>query len=129
MTAAHKRYLIHFMGGMFAYVAFMLGSVSYLKDNELSAVLTGLIAITPIIPILYAMHALVIYVRSRDEFKQRIMTEALIWSSGIVGISSFTYSLLEGAVDLPQIELVWVFPALLGAHGLAECILNWKYSK
>ena len=47
-----------------------------------------------------------------DEFRRRIVSEAILWSGGIVGFATFGYGFLEGSIDAPYISMIWVLPCI-----------------
>lgn len=126
MSSPNKRYLIHFGLAMLAYTLTLFGSIWAIENGELSDWSAGLASLTPLVPAFYALQAFIARVRSMDEFQRRIVSEAILWAAGIVGFASFGYGFLEGAVEVPDIGLIWVLPALGGVYGLVQCVLFWR---
>ena len=120
-----KHYMRRFMVSMFAYVATILSSVYYLKDIDIG-VLERFIAVTPMIPIVFATISLVKAVREMDELEQRIQKEATVTAAIIVGLLTFTYGFLEG-VGFPRLEVIWILPSLLACQGLAKIAITRSY--
>jgi len=129
MSPENRRYTIHLGVAMLAYGLTLVGSITAINNGELSQWGAGLASMTPLVPAFYALQVFIRRVRSMDEFQQRIVTEAIAWSAGIVGFCSFGYGFLEGAIDAPRISYIWVLPALIGVYGIAQCIFYWRASR
>jgi len=65
--------------------------------------------------------------RAMDEFQRRIVSEAILWSAGIVGFAGFGYGFLEGSINAPNISMIWLLPALIGTYGVVSCILPLRF--
>ena len=65
--------------------------------------------------------------RAMDEFRRRIVSEAIFWSGGIVGFATFGYGFLEGSIDAPYISMIWVLPALISTYGVASYIVPLRF--
>tara|TARA_R110000868_G_scaffold57591_10_gene177907 strand:- start:5818 stop:6204 length:387 start_codon:yes stop_codon:yes gene_type:complete len=122
-----RRYTIHFGGSMLAYMGLLFASVSVLNSAELAPVWRAALALLPVLPGLYALHAVMVFYHSIDEFKRRVIAESLIIAALVTGFATFAYGFMEGAVDLPAIPMIWVFPVMIGLSGLVSCVLKWVY--
>ena len=122
-----KRYLLHFGGAMLGYMLVLFASVAVLNSMELPQWQRAVLAVLPVLPGLYGLHAVMIFYRSRDEFKRRIISESMLAAALLTGFACFAYGFMEGAVDLPEISLIWVLPVMVGLSGLTSCILRWRY--
>ena len=129
MKDANRRYLRDMAIAAAAYVAVVYGAVTTIRHSGLqlpqSAVI--LIALAPVVPALMMMRSYVTHFRAMDEFNRRIQSEAWLISAAAVGLGSFTYSFLEEWAHLPRIDLVWVFPALIFAWGMATFVVRRRY--
>lgn len=85
-----------------------------------------LIALIPIVPILMSIRAVLVFHRSMDELHKQIAMEATIIAFFLVGLGSFSYGFLQG-VGFPQLDVIWVFPALILAQGAAQFFVRRKY--
>ncbi len=119
--------MIHFGGAMLGYMAVLFASVWLLNTQEISGTHAILLALSPLVPSLYALHAFITRVRSMDEFQRRIVGGAMMWAAGIVGFVTFAWGFVEGVADVPQIGMIWILPAIIGTYGLAQCILYWVH--
>ncbi len=127
MSDSNKRYLVHFGGTMLVYAGTLFASVWVIETMEITGWPAGALSLAPMLPALYALHACVARFRAMDEFQRRIVSEAILWSAGIVGFVSFGYGFLEGSINAPNISLIWVLPALIGTYGVASCILPLRF--
>ncbi|WP_417468951.1 hypothetical protein [Maricaulis sp.] len=127
MEPAVRRYLVHFGGAMLGYAALLFASVYALQNYEFAPIWRGVLALLPVLPGLYGLHAVMVFYGSRDEFKRRIISESMLIAALLTGFASFAYGFAEGAVDLPQISLIWVLPVMVGLSGLVACVLRWHY--
>lgn len=125
MQANAKRYMLHFGGSMLAYMVVLFGSVAWLNGHDTGPLVRGLVALLPIIPGLVALWAVMVFYRSLDEFKQRLIAEAMIIAALLTGFGSFAYGFLEGALDLPAIPTIWIFPVMIGLWGLVGCFQKY----
>ncbi len=122
----NRQYVIGFGMAMLGYVVTLVGSILVIRSADLTGWPAGLVSLTPLVPALFGLKAYVDRFRSLDEFQRRIVSEALLWGAGIVGFAAFGYGFLEGAVEVPQISLIWVMPALVAVSGLVQCVLQWQ---
>ncbi len=129
MRAIDKRYLREVLIAMTAYTIIML-TIWPMVDTTKSHVLRIVIALLPVIPILFVMRALVRYILDADELVQRLHLEALAISAGVVGIASLVGGFLAAAevIKIDGVILFWVFPALAGTFGLARKLAARRYS-
>jgi small-conductance mechanosensitive channel len=67
------------------------------------------------------------FVASMDEVQRRIVTESCLVSMVVVGLGSFAYSFAQNAQELPAIDLVWIWPALIGVAGVAQIPVRMRY--
>lgn len=115
-----------FLAAMVAYIITLFASVSYLSGMEIGT-LERFIAITPMVPIVFATISLLRAVRDMDELQRRVNQEATATSAIIVGLISFTYGFLEG-VGFPKLEVIWIMPALILFWAIAKQIIYRRYS-
>ncbi len=127
MDAHVKRYLLHFGGAMLGYMLVLFATIAVLNSVEMPQWQRAVLAVLPVLPGLYGLHAVMVFYRSRDEFKRRIIAESMLASALITGFACFAYGFMEGAVALPDISLIWVLPVMVGLSGLVACVLRWVY--
>jgi hypothetical protein len=126
---ASRAYMRSMAIAAIVYVAVVFGAVMLIRHAPFSlpqwAVI--IVALTPLIPALMMVRTYLTFLRSMDELHRRIQTEAWLISAGVIGIGSFTYSFLEEWAHLPRIDLIWIFPALIFAWGLATYFVRRRY--
>ena len=122
--AAGRRYLFEFGGAMAAYVLVVLLSSWAVHDHP-TADWRFAVAVTPIVPALFAMWAVLRHVRRLDERERLIQLQALTASTVVVGMVTFTYGFLEAA-GAPSVSLVWVLPALIAVWGVGVAVANLR---
>lgn len=117
----HQRYLREFLPAMAIYLAVMAllwPLVPAVHQPQWKAAL----ALTPMLPVVFVVRAMVRLVLGSDELEQRIHLVGLAVSTGLVGTVSLAMGFLAAAhvVSLDGTALLWVFPALAGTYGLAR---------
>ena len=70
---------------------------------------------------------MVIFVRSMDEFHRRVISEATLIAAIVVGLGTFTYGFIQGALDWPDIPTIWIMPSLIAVQGVATFIVRRWY--
>ncbi len=111
----------------FSLYGVLLFSVnSYLIASGVDGWIPAVLALLPILPILYFARALILFSRSWDELQRQIAFEATVIAFFIVGIGSFTYGFLEG-VGFPILDTVWIMPMLIAVQGAAMVLVRGKY--
>lgn len=123
-----KQYFVRLGTTMVIYTVLLFGSITVLKTYELPVAVDVLLALLPVLPAIVTLFVIVAFVRTRDEVQQRIVTESILWGVGIVAIASFTYGFLQNVLELPDISMIWVLPALIGTPGIAQIFVRMRYS-
>lgn len=128
MKTAAKTYSRDFGLSMVLYVGAILGTNFYLEGQEDSVpqLVAALIALLPMLPIVMAARAVLVFSRSWDELQRKQALEAMLIAFFIVGMGSFSYGFLEG-VGFPKLEVIWIFPALIMTQGLAQVFVRSRY--
>ncbi|WP_439633627.1 hypothetical protein [Glycocaulis sp.] len=124
-----RRYMLHMLLAMMGYTAVLFASITVLRGDMIGADwLRILVAISPVFPALYGLHAMIVFIRSMDEFNRAVIAEATMISAGAVAFISFAYAFAQQATDLlPEIGLIWVLPAIIGGQGIAACFVRGRY--
>ena len=116
-----KTFVFEFLGAMIAYAVVVLISVSLLNHGPSEAWWRIPLALTPIIPIFFALRAFLRYFHRIDELQQRIQLEALAVSFGVTCIVTFGYGLLEDA-GFPALNWTWVPTFMMVSWGIGSAI-------
>jgi hypothetical protein len=130
MREVHKRYMRELFSGMAAYVGLII-VYSVLVPGTESTSLRTLLAVLPMLPLLFVIRALVRVVRDQDELERRIDLEAIAISALITGFGFFSYGLLLSAGvgwKIPSDGLAMcVMPCLFFTFGIAKFMVIWRY--
>ena len=89
-----------------------------------------LVGLLPIIPIGFAIRAVVRLARTGDELQQRIDVDSLAVAALVTGLGSLTASLLvQAGAFRPSAQdvLAWVFPALSVTYVIARVAAARRY--
>ena len=117
-----KKFVVKFL----LHIAMFLGvlglSVVLNETNDLSIYSRGLLAMSPVIPIVFLLCLVVVQYRSFDEYIQRVMGESLLWAVGVVGCVAMAYGLLAEMVDVPTLSTAFMLPAIAVVFGIAQYI-------
>lgn len=124
-----QRYFREFFPGIAAYVVGVLLSAWLLRQVDAPALRT-LIALMPVPGIVFAMRALVRYIRDVDEMQQRIELEAVSIATAVVSVGYLTAGFLQAAhvINIPAVDaMIWVFPLICLVYGLMKAIVARRY--
>jgi hypothetical protein len=106
--------------GMVAYVVVLFASIAYIKDHmDLPA--RFLIAVLPMIPLVFVARASVRRLTRLDELQKQIQYTALAITVLATALITLTYGFLEN-VGLPHVNVLWVWPLMGATWGTASCI-------
>ena len=128
MNTATKRYLREFIYSMIAYVLTLIPSiltVNSLKDYPFTPARV-LVALTPVIPVIFMVYFFIRYLSNIDELQQRIQLLSIGFAAGTTGLLTFSYGFLEN-VGFPRISLLWVFPIMILLWGLGQAFISRRY--
>lgn len=124
-----RRYTRTLVVAMAAYAGLLIVSLLLLRQIE-GAGLRALVALLPVPPIAFVLHAMVGYIRDIDELQQRIELEAICIAAAGVSLAYMTGGFLQGAqvIDVPaSAAMLWVFPSICGVYGLAKLVVARRY--
>ena len=112
--------------GMAAYVVILLASVYFVKDH-MDNPWRFLIALLPMIPLIYVARASVRRLNRLDELQRQIQYTALAVTVLATALITLTYGFLEN-VGMPHVNVLWVWPLMGAVWGIAACIAARYYS-
>jgi hypothetical protein len=107
-----------------AYVIVVLVSIRLVSG--LDQPIKTLVALTPLVPASFAIHAYLRFLSRMDELGRRIQLEALAFGFGAAGMLTFAYGFLENA-GFPQLSYIWVFPLMLALWGVGGAVASYRY--
>lgn len=127
---ASRRYQRAMWPIMIGYSLALFASIWLIKRGIDSVPLRALVALMPVVALLFLTRAALRYLRDVDELQRRIETEAIGIASLVVSIGYFACGLLQQArvlhVDAGT-AMILVFPMLCLAYGLAKMALVKRY--
>lgn len=118
-----KEYMKEFFVAMLAYVIVIIGAFSLIARTDV-AWQRWLLALLPMIPLLFALRALIRYLHRIDEYQQRIQYNSFAVSAAATAFVTFTLGLLEN-VGMPQLSMVWVLPMICFFWMIANIWQTW----
>lgn len=124
-----RRYTRELLVSMTAYMLVLFASIWLLKHVD-ALPLRAAIALAPVLPIGFAMRAMVRYVRDTDEMQRRIELEAISIATLFVSMLYMTAGFLQSAkvIDIPaSAAMIWVFPLVCFSYGLAKAFVARRY--
>jgi hypothetical protein len=123
-----RRYFREFIYSMIAYIltlALSIIALGFLADDPLNAARV-IVALAPMIPIVFMILSFLKYLNGIDELQQRIQLLSIGFAAGATSLLTFSYGFLEG-VGVPPISLLWVFPIMILLWGLGLAFISQRY--
>lgn len=122
------RYAREFMPAMLVYMLVMLYVWPLHRTME-PGWLKVITALSPVLPVAWAVLVSIRYVLGSDELERRQHMEALAIGVAIVSVVSMTFGFLGAAHVLTidgALAMLLVYPALCLSYGLAHCGMLWR---
>ena len=113
---ALKRYRLELGAAMVVYAAVLIGSIHVGRPMEPGAART-LLLMSPAIPLLFAIWAIVRQFGRMDEFVRLRSLENFAIAGAVTAGVTFTYGFLEGA-GFPKLSMFWVWGLMGGSWAL-----------
>lgn len=127
MRVAERRYMREFFPAMAAYVVLVLTIWPWVERSD-ALPIKVLIALLPVLPVIFIVRAMLRLILASDELEQRIQLQAISIASLAVGLLSFAAAFMQSAGVLPLKDgLMWVLPALFGIYGVALLWIKRRY--
>lgn len=127
MRAPERRYLREFFPAMAAYVITVM-TIWPLVTHVHSPIGKALIALLPVLPVIFVVRAMLRFILASDELQQRMQLEAISIASLTVGLLSFAAAFLQNAgIFQLRSGLMWVLPALFAVYGIAMLWIRRRY--
>ncbi len=127
--AVNRQYLREFLPAMGVYVLAVFGSLLLLKNIDAPAI-RALVALLPVVPIAFALRAIMRYVRNVDEMQQRIELESIAFATALVTLVYLAGGFLQLArvIDLQAgVAMAMVFPLVCGVYGIAKLVVARRF--
>ena len=125
MTSPGKAYMVEFGSAMLAYTI-ILPIAMVLIQRYPDSSFRFAVALLPVIPLCFALAAMLRFFGRIDELARKIHLEAFAAAAGVTGIAAFAYGMLQN-VGLPALNLVWVLPFTITVWGIASAVASWRY--
>lgn len=125
MNQASKTYARDFVVSMIAYVILIILSRLVL-DNLGTSPWRYLIALLPVIPVIFLVLAFLRYLSGIDELQQRIQLQAIGFAAGTTALLTFAYGFLE-LMGFPRFSTFLTFPLMVMLWGLGLSYVTRKY--
>lgn len=116
---------MRFLAAMAAYCLLLLASI-WLIGAHPHAVWRIPVAISPAVPLAFALWAVVRFFGQLDELQRRIQLEALAVAFAATALITIGYGLLEN-VGLPTLSWAWVTPLMIALWGVATAVASRRY--
>jgi len=127
MNAAYKQFRNRCGSAMMVYVALVIAAKLGLEQTA-NPVMQHFLALAPVIPLMAAGRAVLVYVRAIDEVERAILAEAAIISFIVLVFATQGYGFLETFLDYPSLPVLMIFPVLAGTFWLAFFFVRKSYS-
>jgi len=115
-----RQYLKELGASMLGYIVVLFASIAWLQqDAGLASPWRDLIALSPMLPAIFVIWAIMRQLYRLDELQRRVQFEALAFAFAGTAFLSFGYGFLEG-LSYPRLSLfvVWPTMAVLWVVGL-----------
>lgn len=125
-SKAKRSYLIEFGGSMLAYAVTLIVAMLLIQAHP-NAAWRAPVAVAPVIPIAFALVAVIRAFGRMDELQRRIQLDAVGSAFGATAIITFTYGFLEVA-GFPQMSYLWVLPLMMVLWAIGLGIATRRYA-
>jgi hypothetical protein len=124
-----QRYLCEFLPAMLGYVIVLPISITPLLRVELSTVGKVVVALLPVVPMVFVVRAMLRHMLRQDELQQRIELQAVAITCAVIGMASFSLGFLQNVRVLPSPPwlMLWVLPLTIGVYGVVRFLLARRY--
>lgn len=126
LKQAIQRYWQQFFFAVFIYVVSLIASNALLTNYEFPTGWQISISMTPALPIIFLMGALMRLLMDSDELQKRVNLYAITFSAVLTGLLTFSYALLEN-IGFPKMPTIAVFPMLSVLWGIGFAYFTKRY--
>lgn len=121
-----RRYMKELFLSMTAYIVILTTSLTILKNYEFSKFWQVVIALSPAIPVVFVIIAIMRLLIDSDELQQRVQLLATSFAAAVTGLVTFSYGFLEN-VGFPKFPTFFVFPMLIAIWGISLGYFSRRY--
>lgn len=115
---------------LLAYAIVLTGSASMLLHPSSSQIVNILIAISPVVPVMFILRAVVQLLQHSDELQQKIQLLSIGFSATATALGTFAYGLLEfhiGYPAFPPIPSAFILPLMVLLWTIGMLYFRWRY--
>lgn len=121
-----RRYLKELIWAMVAYIIVLTISLTTLKTYAFPKLWQVLISVSPAIPVMFIIFAIMRLLMNSDELQQRVQLLATAFSAALTGLITFSYGFLEN-IGFPKFPTFFVFPLLIAIWGISLGYFSKRY--
>ncbi len=125
-TYTEREFTKRFMMAMALFLILIAVQTFAIELMDLSTWMIVAFTLLPVLPLVWALFIYMSRFRGLDEYMQRLTSEALIWTTGILCFTSFAYGMLAMKFPMPEVSFAFIMPAVFGGHGLVFQVLMWE---
>lgn len=111
---------------MGAYVITLLASTLAIKNIDFPMSAQIIISLTPVIPIIFVIIAILRALGDSDELQQLVQLSAVTFSAITTGLITFSYGFLEN-IGFPKFPTIWMLPIMFFLWGISLGYFWKKY--
>lgn len=123
--AVCRRYLWEVAAAMLAYMGAIMLSTRLLHGS-VTGPLKVLVALLPLLPLIFMFVAVIRFLRYTDEMLRRLHIQAFAIAAGVTAFLALTYGCLEMA-GFPRLSAWWTFFCIDMIWGFAVWMLERRY--
>lgn len=121
-----QRYTKELIWSSIAYAIVLIISIVLLKKLEFPRVWQVIISLSPAIPVVFVILAIMRLIIHSDELQQHVLLLATSLSAAVTGLITFSYGFLEN-VGYPKFPTFYVFPMLVFIWGIGLRYFEKRY--
>jgi len=118
-------YLREFGAAMLAYTVILPLSIHVVAANPQAAWRMP-VALAPVVPLVFALWAVIRQVRRMDEWQRQVQLEALVFAFSGAALLTLGYGFLE-TVGAPQLSYLYVLPVMVALWGIGVGVARYRY--
>ena len=116
-----------FFVGMGLYAVLVILQSILLEPGMFATPIMILLALLPVVPVVWALLGWIDALRARDELQRRIFTEAAAFALGLTAALTISYGFLESYAGLPRLSMFWVWAVIAVSYVLGQLIASRRY--
>ncbi|MEX0324494.1 MAG: hypothetical protein AB3N33_00240 [Puniceicoccaceae bacterium] len=127
MTTCDPKYRNKLLLWAVVYCSTVAASIYVLKTSGIeNLALQTVIALVPMLPIIWLMQIIMSCMRNLDELQQKIQLEAVVFAAVLTALFTVAYGFLE-KIGYPKLDTIWIFPMLMVLWTIGQAIARRRY--